>query len=280
VKALGIDVGGRRKGLDIVSMDERRTPMPIVSGVRVGDVGRLIAELRPDVVAIDSPPDWAGPNSGSRDTERQLRALNLMAFNTPSQDRGQGRPFYEWMEVGFEVFKIAARHGYPRYRAGDPSRTAIEVYPHASAAVLAGCLRPDGIGKKTWRIGILRTHGVRVDGLRTADQVDAAMAALTGVMALGGQHFAPSLDPAEGAIVLPSWTAPMPFRPCAERPRDDEALFRYCACGCGTAVGPAREFVVGHDGKLKSALWEGVRNGQRARNELERRRWELPPEMG
>jgi predicted nuclease with RNAse H fold len=279
VKALGIDVGGRRKGLDVVSMDERRVPMSILGGVRVRDVGRLIDELTPDIVAIDSPPGWAGTGNGSRDTERQLRALNLKAFNTPSRERGHGRPFYEWMEVGFEVFRISARHGFPRYRAGDPARTAIEVYPHATAAVLAGCLRPDGIGKKAWRAGILRAQRVRVDGLRTADQVDAALAALTGLMALDGKHFAPSLDPGEGAIVLPSWTPPMPFRPCAERPRDEQALFRYCACGCGAPVGPSREFLMGHDGKLKSALWEGVRQGQRARIELERRRWELPPEM-
>jgi predicted nuclease with RNAse H fold len=255
-------------------------PMPILTGVRIREVGRLIAELKPDIVAIDSPPDWAGSDRGSRDTERQLRGLNLKAFNTPSRERGEGRPFYEWMEVGFEVFRVAARHGFPRYRAGDPARTAIEVYPHASAAVLAGCLRPNGISKKAWRTGILRTQHVRVDGLRTGDQVDAALAALTGLMALDGHHFAPSLDPTEGAIVLPSWTAPMAFRPCAEPPRDDQALFRYCACGCGSPVGTSREFVAGHDGKLKSALWEGVRQGQRARTELERRRWELPPEIG
>ena len=60
---------------------------------------------------------------------------------------------------------------------------------------------------------------------------------------------------------------------------DEERLFRYCACGCERQVVPPREFVSGHDGRYKSILWDRVREGRRAEEELGRRRWERPPEV-
>ncbi len=260
-------------------MDERRVPMPVLSGVSPEDIGRLIEELRPDVVAIDSPPGWAKPGNRSRETERQLAALHIRSFNTPAREHGSGKAFYEWMQVGFCVFEAAARRGFPRYRGGNPSRTAIEVFPHATEAALAGCLRPPRVSKKAWRLRVLRAEGVRVVDLRTIDQVDAALAALTGLIALDGRHFAPG-DPTEGVIVLPTWSVTGPFLPCPD-PGDgaDGALFRFCACGCGAEVRPPREFAKGHDGRHKSMLWERAREGRRAEGELERRKWKKPPEL-
>ncbi len=279
MRSLGIDVGGVRKNLDVVLIDERRVPHPVRSGVRPEDVGRLIEELGPDIVAIDSPPAWAKAGNRSRATERQLAALHIQSFNTPAREHGEGKAFFEWMRVGFRVFDAAARRGYPRYRGGEPKGTAIEVFPHASEAVLANCLRPDSITKKAWRLRILRTEGVRVADLRTIDQVDAAVAALTGLIALDGRHFAPG-DPAEGVIVLPTWSVSGPFLLCADPgDRDDGTLFRYCACGCGTQVKPPREFAKGHDGRHKSMLWDRVREGRRAEKELERRTWKKPVEL-
>ena len=47
---------GVAKGLDLVLMDERRVPLAVRSHIRPAEVGQMLDEFRPDVVAIDSPP--------------------------------------------------------------------------------------------------------------------------------------------------------------------------------------------------------------------------------
>jgi hypothetical protein len=274
VRSLGIDVGGRRKRLDLVLLDDRRQPFPILSRVDVEDVTRLILELRPDVVAIDSPPGWGADGMGSRETERQLAMLGIRSFNTPGRDRGVGNPFYDWMQVGFEVFRAAAEAGFPRFDGRAVRGSAIEVFPHATETVLAGCLPPLGSNKKAWRTRLLRSQGVGVADLRTLDHVDAAMAALTGLIALELRSpFAPGV-PKEGVIVLPTRVPTGPYARCDAPVADDApALITFCACGCGAEVRPGREFRSGHDAKLKAQLVRAMRTGEAARRELERRKW-------
>ncbi len=280
MRSLGIDVGVG-KGLDVVLLDERLTPLRVVSRVGLERLGSLLDELHPDVVAIDAPPAWA-PTGRSRQTERILAEVNLHAFNTPSADHGSGNAFYAWMETGFKVFETAAAHGYARFRAGEPRGTAMEVFPHASAAVLAGCLPPKGARKKAWRERVLQAHGVVTHELTTADRVDAALCALTGLLALQGRRFAPG-DPREGVIVLPAISLPArPFRPAPEEAHDETTipLFRECACGDpGCHELTRAEFAPGHDAKRKSRLWADVRRGEEATEELRRRGWALPPEV-
>jgi predicted RNase H-like nuclease len=284
VLALGIDVGVG-KGLDLVAIDEQRMPVHVLPKVGLERVGDWILELEPDVVAIDAPPAWAR-DGRSRLTERILAERNIRTFATPARARGKGNPFYDWMEVGFRVFRAAARVGFPRYAAGDPRRTAIEVFPHASATVLRGFLRPRGIGKKAWREGILVAEGVRTDQLVSIDLIDAGLCALTGLIALQGKHFAPG-DPKEGVIVLPVHTLPAaPFAPfrrdtSTAHAAEASALFRYCACdtpGCHELT--RAEFAPGHDAKRKSMLWRLARDGRDAIDELRRRGWKVPPEIG
>ena len=278
MRSLGIDVGVG-KGLDVVLLDERLVPLHVSSRVHVRDVGRLIRELRPDVVAIDSPPRWA-PSGRSRLTERELAALNISSFNTPSEGHGKGNRFFAWMEVGFEVFAHAAAAGFPAYSAGSPRGKALEVFPHATAVVLAGCLAPKGARKHTWRTAVLRAQGVRTDELGSADRIDAALAALTGLYALDGKRFAPG-DPREGVIVVPSAALPaVPYRPGTAAPREAQPLFTYCACGdpgCDQLV--RGEFAPGHDAKRKAMLWRRAREGAEALDELKSRGWKAPPEM-
>jgi predicted nuclease with RNAse H fold len=208
VRSLGIDVGVRR-GLDLVLLDDERQVLDTRRRVSVEDVGGLARDTGPDVVAIDAPPAWAA-SGRSRVTERELRWLGLQSFNTPSDHRMSVHPFYEWMTVGFRVYAAVAEQ-FPRYRGvGIVRGHAIEVFPHATAVVLAGCLPPAGIGKRSWRRAVLRDHRVDGGALRSLDQVDAALAALTGVFALEGRFSAPG-DPREGQIVLP--VAALPARP-------------------------------------------------------------------
>jgi predicted nuclease with RNAse H fold len=281
VRALGIDVGVR-KGLDLVLLGHDRAVLETERRVRVDDLATVVPDLGADVVAIDAPPTWA-TNGRSRLTERELRWFGIQCFNTPSDERMAQHPFYEWMTIGFEVFR-AVEAGFPRYRGGSVRRTAIEVFPHASAVVLAGHLPPRDVPPHAWRREVLRGCGLDASTLRSADQVDAALAALTGLLALERRYSAPG-DPREGQIVLPSATLPAhPFRAAPPRRshREQPPLPGLGACACGdptcTAL-TAREFAPGHDAKRKSALWALARQGQEALDELERRRWAIPPEM-
>jgi hypothetical protein len=115
------------------------------------------------------------------------------------------------MRVGFEVFRAAEAVGFPLHREGSFLGTAVEVYPYASAVVLAGCLRPPAAAKRTWRASVLRRQGLDPSSLRSLDQIDAALAALTGLQALAGRSSAVG-DPCEGVIVLPAKTPGRPYR--------------------------------------------------------------------
>jgi predicted nuclease with RNAse H fold len=278
MRSMGVDVGVG-KGLDVVLLDERLVPLQVRSHVRVSDIAAMIGDLRPDVIAIDSPPRWAATGR-SRRTERELAALNIQSFNTPSAEHGIGNKFFDWMQVGFEVFAQAADAGFPTYGAGSPKGKALEVFPHASAVVLAGALPPKGVSKRVWREAVLRARGVRTDELSSQDRIDAALAALTGLLALDGKRFAPG-DPSEGVIVVPSASLPAkPYKHAAAPPRDAEPLFSFCACGdpaCQQLV--KGQFAPGHDAKRKAMLWTRAREGADALDELKERGWKRPPEM-
>ena len=268
-------MGGPRKGLDIVLMDAERVPYLVKPRATLEDVAEAIDRHRPQIVAIDSPPRW---NAGgrSRRTERLLGELGISTFPTPSAAGGD-KAFFAWMKAGMEVFALAASRGFDLDTTGRRGRRAIEVFPYGTAVVLSGGLKPHGIRAKDWRTRVLRAHGVRTDAVRTLDQVDAALAALTGLLVLDGKHTFLG-DGAEGVIVLPV-TAPLArYRPGPTPQDDDQRLFRYCACGCGRQVVPPREFVSGHDGRHKATLWTQVKTGRRAEEELDRRGWERPLE--
>jgi len=283
VIALGVDVGAARKGLDAVVLDESLEVLETARRLSAEDVGTLIEKEPPDVVAIDAPPAW-GVSKGSRLTEREIRRFGIQSFGTPSDPRKAENAFYDWMRAGFRVFEVAAEHGFGRYRSGRADRTALEVFPHATAVVLSGCLPPKGVTKRDWRAGVLKKQGVEVDALRSMDQIDAALAALTGLFALRGR-FSALGDPREGVIVLPSARLPArPYAPCDAPPKPERQPhlpgLSPCRCGdpsCAELTGG--EFARGHDAKRKAILWGLARTGDEAVRELRRRGWDLPAEM-
>ena len=88
---------------------------------------------------------------------------------------------------GHGGLRRAGRLGFPCATGRPWKGRAIEVFPHATAAVLAGCLAPKGMRKRAWREQVLQMAGARTEELTTLDQIDAALAALTGLAALRGQ---------------------------------------------------------------------------------------------
>lgn len=209
----GVDVAEPRKGLDLVVLDRDRRVLLSRGRLTVEEVAQITLSMRPAVVCVDSPSGWSISGS-SRSAERLLARVGIQSYRTGA-DPGD-HPFYRWMRVGFAVFARLS-DAYPLYRGGAAAGTAAEFFPHASACLLAGALRPRDVSKHRFRRTILRKAGVPEDQLETADRVDAALGALTGLIALDGGHSAVG-DPSEGMILLPVARVPDQPLPCARSP--------------------------------------------------------------
>src|SRR5258708_6002762 len=278
---MGIDVAIAR-GLDIVVLDDSLRVVFGPATLRLDDLPDLISRTEPDVIAIDSPPAW-GVSGKSRPMERQLQALGISIFPAPAAEFA--RDLHRWMETGFDVFKVAGDLGYPLHTGGPSfARTAIEVFPHASAVVLRGSLAPVGVAKPVWRRSVLEAAGVACSEMRTTDHLDAALAALTGLRFLSGD-FSVVGTPGEAVLVLPNGRMPVTRyaraheaaigrrsgRHAGRRPLVDETG-RACGCGCGAPA--RRRYLPGHDAKHKSRLLAEMRAGSTsAADELQRLGW-------
>ncbi len=175
---MGVDVSLSR-GLDVVALSATRAVVLARARVGLDELCSMLREARPVVVAIDGPPAWSTTGK-SRAIERQLLRLGISIYPTPSEPAG--RRFYDWMKESIRIYKAAASAGYPTYRGVDrEGLRAIEVFPHASAVALLGHLPAPLERKVDFRRKALTSAGVVGDALRTPDQVDAALAAVTGL---------------------------------------------------------------------------------------------------
>jgi predicted RNase H-like nuclease len=198
-------------------------------------------------VAIDAPPP--GPPRRSRLTERELRWFGIQCFNTPSDPKMAEHPFYEWMTIGFQAFRVI-EDTFPRYRSGAVKGSAIEVFPHATAVVLSGFLPPKGMSPHAWRRTVLRAQSVDAAALRSTDQVDAALAALTGLFALERRFSAETL--ARARSLCPRPRSPR-TRPAHERRgRDNRRSWRLRGDPRTGAHGTGVR--AGHDAKRVGAV--------------------------
>jgi len=185
------------------------------------------------------------------------------------------------MQVGFAVFAAIADE-YPLFRSGDVRGTAVEVFPEASAVLLEGRLRSKVEPKVQFRRRVLERHGVDCTGLASIDAVDAALAALTGILALEGT-FSTVGEPGEGVILVPVAALPSVR---LERPAGDPTSVSmakssasasnavaggFCQCGCGATV--RRRFLPGHDARLKSRLLRLQAEGRAATQHLRELGW-------
>lgn len=259
VIAVGVDVAEERKGLDLVALDSDRRVVANRGRLTVDEVARLVLEeVRPDIVCFDSPSGWS--RSGrSRKAERDLARLGISAFAT-GPDPG-GHSFYRWMRVGFSLFEAVADR-YPLFRGDNPPGGAAEVFPNASAVVLAGRAREHAESKLEFRRQVLRSQRVDDGPLPGIDRVDAALAALTGLLAIEGQWDCVG-DPDEGVILLPAriGVSPPPAGSPGPTPGSSSAEVRNRSCGCGCGTPVRRRFLPGHDAKLKSRLLAAWRAG-------------------
>jgi predicted nuclease with RNAse H fold len=188
--AVGIDVGGRRKGFHGCALRGEE----IVAGPeRLADVASAVAwvaALEPTVVALDSPRECAPSGESSRADERALNRAVCGIRWTPERSRLADNPYYEWVEHGLELYAALAG-------AGIDATRLIEVFPTAAWTIWAG--PREGRPRGEWSADALA--GLDLEGLPSRrlsqDDRDAIAAAL--VARLHGE----GRGHAFGAIIVP-----------------------------------------------------------------------------
>lgn len=267
--AVGIDVGllaGR--GLDLVALDVSRKVLHTARHLRdLDELARIVETIAPDVVCIDSPSQWTDQGR-RRPAEQELTSRGINLYATPSEDHAGS--FHSWRRDGFKVYGALADR-YPRYTGGEVRGKAAEYYPHASAVALMGRIGAFA-DKAQIRRKLLAEHGVDTEQLMGLDQVDAALGALTGLIALEGRHS--WVGDGSDAMLLPvqmlaerysrdETSAPGPI---ASNPADgriaSDAICAACVCGCGNVpAGRHSRFMPGHDHRVNPATgrrWNGL----------------------
>ena len=198
----GIDVGGVNKGFHAVLLRNSR----VIGKLSTRTAAEVVAWCRmqgASAIGVDAPCQWS-LTGRARPCERELAALGIAAFSTPSQAVGEMHPFYGWMLNGARLYQELASE-YPLYYDGHSPTTGpfcFETFPQAIACVLSG-KRLSAKHKRTDRPRVLREAGIATDALTSIDEIDAALCALAAQQILAGR-FKPCGDAAEGFILLPS----------------------------------------------------------------------------
>lgn len=164
---LGVDVGGKQKAFD-VALVEGQQLVGLRSRQSADDVVSWVLEAKPTVVAIDSPRSCAPDGATYRACEKELRERVCGIRWTPSRDKLQGNPYYEWIVEGRRLYE--ALQGRPV--------TVIECFPTASWTRWHGAR--NGRSRAKWSREALDALGL--DGLPATtnqDKRDAIAAAVT-----------------------------------------------------------------------------------------------------
>jgi predicted nuclease with RNAse H fold len=188
---LGVDVGGKRKGLDIALVDKRQV-LALRSRLNRAALVELVEAEQPTVVAIDSPRCCAPAGQSTRDGERQLARSICGIRWTPDERRVHASAYYAWIVEGLALFDALAAHNVE----------VIEVFPTASWTRWFG--ERGNQTRSVWsRQGLVALGLGGVPPRTNQDQRDAIAAAVT-----GRQHTL-GMTQELGEIVVPAG----PWRP-------------------------------------------------------------------
>lgn len=235
LKVAGVDVAAKR-GSHLCLLEDGEPGELRVTFYKPGPIDKVAKALRacrPDVVAIDAPANprhdllaatsplreritWlkAGVHQRSRVCDALLVKRGLYLYSVPSSTETQP----EWMQAGFELFRILDEQGFTRFKPSDTrfhgaiteeleQRSLIETFPDAAFCVLLGHRPPPKrapAGMKA-RIEALENQGIGTSAqlwARDGDEIDACAAAV--VARAAAQQRAQWLGEAsEGVLVLP-----------------------------------------------------------------------------
>lgn len=200
--AVGIDVGGTRKGFHAVALQG----CDVIESHRETDAHAMTlwcVAMHASAVAVDSPAGW-GNQDGLRLAELELKEEGIHFYATPTAARAKERSFYRWMLNGAELFSALESQFVRLDRPANPPVVPVcfETFPHAIVVRLTKGRAPTG-SKVVHRRTVLRDVGIDATKLSNVDFVDAGLCAVAARRYLAGQ--ADFLGNREGGyLVLPS----------------------------------------------------------------------------
>ena len=199
--AVGIDVGGWKKGFHAVALRDGRLSA-MVSTENPAHVAAWCRARGASAIGIDAPSQWS-LSGRARPCERELAALGMSVFFTPSRAVGEVHPFYRWMVNGTALYTRLLTH-YRLYDGQVPTVDPLcfETFPQAIACALAGKTL-SAKKKRVDRRRLLEDAGIATESLTTIDQVDAALCALAAQHVLAGS-FKAFGEVGEGFILVPN----------------------------------------------------------------------------
>jgi predicted nuclease with RNAse H fold len=199
--AVGIDVGGTRKGFHAVALHDGRR-LKTFAAPDPESIALWCREVDAWAVGIDAPCRWS-ITGRARPAERELAVERIHCFATPSRRTAERRKFYQWMLNGAALYQAIERN-YPLFDGRSTSafgRVCFETFPQAVACALAGkTVRASE--KRIVRRELLQQAGIDTTSLTNIDTIDAALCALTANYLLTGSTKAYG-DVAEGLIIVP-----------------------------------------------------------------------------
>jgi predicted nuclease with RNAse H fold len=201
--AVGIDVGGERKGFHAVALQGQ-----VIAGQFASADPASIADwcraLGAQAVGVDAPCRWSA-TGGSRLAERELMKAGVACFSSPRREVAIAHPrnYYGWMLRGEALFaELEKSHRlFDGLTGSVPGPVCFETFPQAIACVLAG-ERVPARDKGVIRRRLLSEAGIDLATLSHIDWVDAALCALAARACLAGEIRAYG-NAAEGFIVVP-----------------------------------------------------------------------------
>ncbi|MFM1921742.1 MAG: hypothetical protein RLZZ303_3376 [Candidatus Hydrogenedentota bacterium] len=204
ISVVGIDVGGKKKGLHAVALENGRYKARFATGDIDSMRAWCVDEVQALVIAVDAPCRWSF-NDEARLAERELLRKRIWCFSTPTRHKADSHPggYYGWMLQG-EALYDALKPTHPIAEAWPPHgpRYLFETFPHAIAWHLRGG-DASARQKRAQRRKLLEEHGINVDELTNIDWVDAALCALTAHRVVTGGKVTCYGEPETGFIVVP-----------------------------------------------------------------------------
>ncbi|MEM5420527.1 DUF429 domain-containing protein [Paraburkholderia ferrariae] len=187
----GIDVGGDKKGCHLVILEGSRAFRPADTKTPQ-EMLRACLEYGVQAVGIDAPCQWGIERKGRR-AERELARQRIFSFATPTRQRADENPgrFYRWMFNGEAIYQVFSSD-YPLLTSRDfqGGRVSFETFPHAVTCALRGKEGTSAKEKRRQRPEVLESAMIDASGLKSIDDFDAALCALTARYLVEGRTYA------------------------------------------------------------------------------------------
>ncbi|MFM0341845.1 DUF429 domain-containing protein [Paraburkholderia fungorum] len=201
----GIDIGGNRKGNHLVIMRGREIVWNNPRRETPEQMLEKCLEFEVKAVGIDAPCQWRG-NEAGRLAEKELARQRIFSFATPTRETAVASKsgFYEWMFNGERVYQAFAPHFSLFKNGGERAdRVCFETFPHAIATALLKTEVASAKQKRTQRRRVLEDAGIDATSLKSIDEVDAGLCALTANFLID-ERFVAYGDELGGFIVVPA----------------------------------------------------------------------------